>query len=161
MSEKIAVYSGTFDPVTNGHLDIIRRARALFDAVRVVIVPNPRKKPLFSAEERVRLIEQSLAGLDGVSVACYEGLLTDYMKEQGLCVIVRGLRCGAETEFESEMAHYNRLLYPRAETVFLPCSSQYRFLSSSAVREVYSHGKELPDLVPPAVNAALKEKYRK
>lgn len=161
MSEKIAVYSGTFDPITNGHLDVIRRARALFDEVRVLIVPNPRKKPLFSVAERLRLIRQSLSGLDGVSADSYDGMLADYLQSHGFSLIVRGLRAAGEVDFEFEMAYYNRLLYPQAETVFLPSAPAYRFLSSSAVREVYASGKELPDAVPPAVAGALKEKYRR
>ena len=155
-----AVYAGSFDPVTNGHMDIIRRARDVFGAVIVLVMPNACKRPLFTAQERVELLRQALQGEENVRVESAEGLLTDYLKKNGLKVLVRGLRGGGDLEHELANAFYNKQFYASAETVFLPGRPEYAFLSSSAVREAFSYGADVSALVPPGVAKALQRKKR-
>lgn len=159
MQNKTAVYSGSFDPVTNGHLDVIRRAARLFGAVRAVVLVSPNKKPLFSAQERVELLRRATADIPGVTVDAYAGLLADYLHAHHLCTVVRGIRGAADLEGELAYAHANRLLDPQIETVFLPADPALRFVSSSAAREVFSYGRELPGYVPEASAAALRAKF--
>lgn len=155
-----AVYAGSFDPVTNGHLDIIRRARAIFGEVIVLVMPNANKQPMFRETERVALLREALRAEEGVRIEKAHGLLTDYLKKNDLRVLVRGLRGSADIEAEFVNAHYNKMFYPRVETVFLPCRPEYAFLSSSAVREAFSYGADIGEMVPPCVKTALKKKKK-
>lgn len=157
MSEKIAVYAGSFDPVTNGHVNVARRAREVFGQVVVLLIQNGRKKPLFSQEERLELLRQTFAGEDGIRVEKAEGLLVDYMQKHNLHILVRGLRGPADLEPELANAYYNKQFYPKVETVFLPTRAEYAFLSSSAVREAAGYGADVSSLVPVCVAKALQK----
>ena len=150
-----AVCPGTFDPITNGHLDIIRRARRLFDRVIVAVLNNEEKSPLFSLSERMDLARESLKDMPEVEVDCFNGLLVDYARRRGAEAIVRGLRAISDFEYEMQMAMMNRRLDERVETVFLMPSETYSFLSSHLVREVARLGGSLQGLVPPVVTRAL------
>lgn len=161
-STSIAVYPGTFDPITNGHLDILQRALALFDTVIVTIAPNVRKNPLFSTDERMQFINDALPTYaDRLQFAVFEGLLVDFCKSRGATVIVRGLRALADFEYEFQFAHMNRRLAPGVDTVFFMTDERNHYVSSSLVKEVASFGGDVTGLVPAAVVAALGAKYRK
>ena len=158
----IAVYPGTFDPITNGHLDILERALALFDKLVVTIAVNPRKAPLFSIEERIGFIRDALPGHhDRISFAANEGLLVDFCKSQGARVIVRGLRALADFEYEFQFSHMNRRLAPDIDTVFFMTDERNHYVSSSLVKEVASLGGDVTGLVPTQVATALAETYRR
>lgn len=154
-----AVYAGSFDPVTNGHLDIIRRASRLFSPLTVLVMDNGAKKPLFAKEERVKLLQEVLADLPQVRVDCAEGLLVDYLKKTGTHLLVRGVRTGADLDPELANAHHNHLLFNDVETVFLPARASERFTSSSVVREIASLGGDVSALVPERVAQALRKKF--
>lgn len=160
MSKRIAVYPGSFDPVTNGHVDIVERASTTFDKVIMGVLVNRNKKPVFSPEERVELIRESVKHLPNVSVDCFSGLLVDFMRKNEIKVAIRGLRAVSDLEYEFQLAHTNQLLYPEMETVFFMPNVNYVYLSSTTVREVASHGAELSGCVPPCVAKALKEKFK-
>lgn len=161
MNKKTAVYPGTFDPVTNAHLDIIKRGLTLFDEIRVVLMVNPQKKPLFTAQERLEMLREVLKADSRVSVASASGLLADYMRVSGINHCLRGIRSAQDLAFESQNFHYNKQLFPPMETVFLLPSSGYEFLSSTAVRQVFSNGGALPGLVPDIVLEKLRQKFQK
>ena len=144
-----AVCPGSFDPVTCGHLDIIRRASKMFDKVIVVVMVNNTKHPLFTPEERVEMIRRSLVDLPGVEVDWYDGLLADYMRKVGGTAIVKGLRAVSDFEYEFQMALTNKKLCPEAETVFLTTDASNMYLSSSVVKTVGSVGGDISDFVPP------------
>lgn len=150
-----AVYPGSFDPLTNGHADLIRRAARLFDHVVVAIAANPAKDPFFSFEERVGLAKSALQNLKNVSVKGIDGLLVNFAREQDARVILRGLRAVSDFEFEFQLAAMNRNLAPELESLFLTPAEQYAFVSSSLVREVASLGGDVSGLVPAEVLAAL------
>jgi len=156
----IAVYPGTFDPITNGHLDILDRALRLFDHVIVTIATNLRKQPLFSADERMQFIKDAMphAG-DRLTFEEFDGLLVDFCRSHNATVIVRGLRALADFEYEFQFAHMNRRLAPGIESVFFMTDERNHYVSSSLVKEVASLGGDVTGLVPPAVVAALKLKY--
>lgn len=154
----IAVCSGSFDPVTYGHLDIISRSSKIFDKVIVAVLINSKKKSLFSVEERVELLRQATAGMDNVEIDSFEGLLIDYMKKRGARVIIRGLRAVSDFEYEMQVASINKKLDEEVETFFMMTNNQYSYLSSSIVKEVASYKASVGDLVPPVVEKALKEK---
>ncbi len=154
-----AVYPGSFDPLTNGHLDIIRRAVRIFDHVTVLVAHNPRKTGLFSVEERMQLIRSSVGDDDQVSVDNFTGLLVDYAKEKECHVVLRGLRAVADFEYEGQMANMNRHLYSELETFFMMTSGDNFYVSSSLVREVAMLGGDIKDLVPPAAFKALHRKF--
>lgn len=156
-----AVCPGTFDPVTNGHLDIISRGLSIFDKVIVAVAVNPKKQPLFGIEERLRFIRESIKGLADVEVASFDGLLVDYVKSKGGIAIIRGLRAISDFEYELQMALMNRRLDMNIETVFMMPSEEYSFLTSTIVKEAAMFGGSVKGLVPEAVEAALKEKFRK
>jgi pantetheine-phosphate adenylyltransferase len=161
-STSIAVYPGTFDPITNGHLDILKRALALFETVVVTIAPNMRKNPLFSTEERMEFIRDALPSYgERLEFQVFEGLLVEFCKNRGATVIVRGLRALADFEYEFQFAHMNRRLAPGVDTVFFMTDERNHYVSSSLVKEVASLGGDVNGLVPPAVVAALAAKYRK
>jgi pantetheine-phosphate adenylyltransferase len=151
----IAVCSGSFDPVTYGHLDIITRGAKIFDKVIVAVLINAKKKSLFSVEERVDLLRQVTAEMDNVEVDSFDGLLIDYMKKRNAQVIIRGLRAVSDFEYEMQVASMNKKLNENVETFFMMTSHQYSYLSSSIVKEVASYKASVKDLVPPVVEQAL------
>jgi pantetheine-phosphate adenylyltransferase len=161
-SHSIAVYPGTFDPITNGHLDVLTRALGIFQRVIVTIAPNIRKNPLFSTEERMRFIHDALPEYaDRLEFAVFEGLLVDFCRSRNASVIVRGLRALADFEYEFQFAHMNRRLAPGVDTVFFMTDERNHYVSSSLVKEVASLGGDVTGLVPAPVVAALRAKYRK
>ena len=157
-----AVYPGTFDPITYGHLDVLQRARKVFNQLTVAVVENPRKVALFSAEERRHLVEESLreVGIKDVPVITYSGLLIECAKRLGVVAIVRGLRATSDFDYEFQMALTNRDLDSDIETVFFMTAGQYSFLSSSIVKEVKRYGGDVSKFVPRCVERALEEKFR-
>ena len=156
-----AVYPGTFDPITNGHADILRRALGIFGQVVVALAENPRKAPLFTIEERRAMILEAAGRDPRVEVDAFEGLLVDYVRRRGAGVVIRGLRALADFEYEFQQAHMNRHLAPQVETVFLMTSEESFFVSSSLVKEVALMGGDVSRMVPAAVVAALKAKNLK
>ena len=152
-----AIYPGSFDPLTNGHLDIIERSRHLFDEVVVAILVNQAKQSLFSVEERCSIIAE-VAGSNQVRVDTFDGLLVHYARSQGAVAIIRGIRAVSDYEYELQMALMNRELYGTAETIFMIPAVEFTFVSSRLVKEVFQLGGEVRGLVPPAVERALREK---
>lgn len=155
-----AMYPGTFDPVTNGHFEIVRRASALFDRVVVAIAESPGKTPMFDIGERIDLARQVFGNLDSVSVDGYRGLTVEYARQNDLGVIIRGLRAVTDFEYEFQLASMNRHLESGVETVFLTPTDEYNFISSTLVREVASLGGDVSKFVHPIVAKALQEKNR-
>ena len=155
----LAVFPGSFDPITNGHLDIIARGLSVFDDVTIAILINPGKQALFTVEERVEIIREAYKGEPRVKVDTFSGLLVDYAERVGAAVIVRGLRAISDFEYEFQMALMNRRLNPRIETVFMMPAEGYSYLSSRLVKEVFQLGGRVRDLVPPIVERRLAEKY--
>lgn len=155
-----AMYPGTFDPITNGHLDLIRRAARLFDRVVIGVAASPHKTPLFSFDERVALAREAINGAPNVAVDGYDGLTVDYAHRHGLRVIVRGLRAVSDFEYEFQLASMNRHLESSVETVFLTPAEEYTFISSTFVREVGLLGGDISGFVHPVVVAALAAKRR-
>ncbi|WP_430882836.1 pantetheine-phosphate adenylyltransferase [Fusibacter sp. JL216-2] len=155
---KTAVYPGSFDPVTKGHLDIIERSSKLFDKVIVVASNNTSKTPMFTVSEKVDLLTQVVSHLDNVVVDSFHGLLVDYVDKNNVDVIVKGLRAISDFEMEFQMAGMNRKLNPKAETVFLMTSTDYSYLSSSIVKEIFKLGGPIHELVPQVVEDAMKKK---
>jgi pantetheine-phosphate adenylyltransferase len=154
-----AIYPGTFDPITNGHADLIERAANMFANVVVGIASNPSKKPLFSLEERVQLIKQITAHLDNVVVVGFTGLLADFAEECGATVLIRGLRAVSDFEYEFQLANMNRRLNPNLESVFLTPAEENSFISSTLVKEVALHRGNVSQFCHPAVQKALDKKY--
>lgn len=154
------LYPGTFDPITNGHTDLIHRAARLFDKVIVAVAANPGKQPAFSLEERVNLARTVLAGLSNVEVCGFNNLLADFVKEKDANVILRGLRAVSDFEHEFQLASMNRHLAPEVETVFMTPAEQYTYISSSLVREIAALGGDVSGLVHEIVRAALKDRMR-
>ena len=159
-TSSIAVYPGTFDPITNGHLDILERALAVFDKVIVTIAPNIRKSPLFTTDERIGFIRDALPQYgDRLEFAVFEGLLVEFCRSRGASVIVRGLRALADFEYEFQFAHMNRRLAPGVDTVFFMTDERNHYVSSSLVKEVAGLGGDVTGLVPAPVVAALAQKF--
>jgi pantetheine-phosphate adenylyltransferase len=156
--KKTAILSGTFDPFTNGHMDLLLRALRIFDEVIIAVAPSQKKEPLFTIEERLELIRGATKDLDNVRVESFNGLLADYVKKKGAQAVIRGLRAVSDFEYEMQMALMNRRLDHEVETVFMMPSEEYSFLTSTIIREVASFGGEVKGLVPENVERALKEK---
>ncbi|HEY8803045.1 MAG TPA: pantetheine-phosphate adenylyltransferase [Candidatus Dormibacteraeota bacterium] len=158
---KTAVYPGSFDPLTNGHLDVVDRALGIFDKLIVAVAANPDKRqPLFTVEERMQLISASLKGRANVEVARYQGLTVEFARSRGATTLVKGLRAYSDFDAELQQALMNRKLAPDIHTVFLMSSFTHIFVSSSILKDIASYGGNVSDLVPPPVAKALKEKYR-
>lgn len=155
---RIAVYPGSFDPLTNGHLDIIRRASRLFDRVLVAVLENEGKSPVFSVPERMELIVRCTDGIDGVEVHSFSGLLVEFMRRVDASVVIRGIRAVSDYEYELQMALMNRELYDGAETIFMIPAVEYTFVSSRLVKEVFRLGGDVSHLVPATVLEALKRR---
>ncbi|WP_026692142.1 pantetheine-phosphate adenylyltransferase [Peribacillus kribbensis] len=156
---KIAVCPGSFDPITNGHLDIIQRGAKVFDEVYVVVLNNSSKSPLFTVEERMELIREATKSIPNVKAGSFQGLLVDYAKSIHADAIIRGLRAVSDFEYEMQITSMNRLLNEQIETFFIMTNNQYSFLSSSIVKEVAKYGGDISELVPPIVKEALLNKY--
>lgn len=156
----IAVYPGTFDPVTNGHIDLIERASRLFDKVIVAVAANPGKSPMFSQEERTGLVTRVVAHLDNVEVSGFDSLLVDYVQQRGAQVILRGLRAVSDFEYEFQLAGMNRRLAPKVETMFLTPAETYSYISSSLVKEIATLGGDVAEFVHTDVMAALTARIR-
>jgi len=156
---KIAVYPGTFDPITNGHIDIIERGLRIFDKILVTVAVNPGKTPLFSLEERLDLIEQSIGKVENVEVAQFDGLVADYLKSVNATAMIRGLRAISDFEYEFQMSLMNRKLNEEFETVFLMPAQEYIHLNSTLIKEVSSFNGDISDYVPKNVENKLNEKF--
>ena len=156
--KKIAICPGSFDPITNGHLDIIKRASTLFDKVIVLVVINPVKTAAFTPQERAEMISVATEGMPNVEVDTYNGLLVEYLRQVGATAIVKGLRAVSDFEYEFQMALTNKMLLPYAETVFLTTSAQNMYLSSSIVKQVAQFGGDISEFVPRRLHKRIKER---
>jgi pantetheine-phosphate adenylyltransferase len=154
----IAIYPGSFDPITNGHLDLIERGARLFDRLVVAILSNDTKRPLFTVEERMEMLSEVVGRFSNVEIDCFEGLLVDYAASRGATVILRGIRAISDYEFELQMALMNRRLRPSIETIFMMSGEAYSYISSRLVKEVFRLGGNISGLVPPSVEARLRQR---
>lgn len=154
-----AIYAGSFDPITFGHLDVVERAAKLFQKLIVAIGRHPTRNPLLTIEERVKLAEEVCSAIPNVEVESFDGLLVEFARMRAARVIVRGLRVGADFEYELQIAHANADLAPEMDTVFLPTRTRHSFISASMVREIASHGGDIQRYAPPPVCAALAKKF--
>jgi pantetheine-phosphate adenylyltransferase len=161
MMESRAIYPGSFDPITNGHVDIIERGLKVFDEIVVAVLENPKKAPLFSTKERVAMIRDLFGGQKNISVRSFRGLLVDFARAQKIRVVIRGLRAISDFEYELQMALMNRNLDPAIETFFMMPSVKYSFLSSNLVREIIILGGPVRDLVPELVDRRLRDKIKR
>ncbi len=159
--KKIAIYPGSFDPVTFGHMDIVQRGRKIFDHIIVAILNNPQKKALFSIDERLEMLRECMKDIPGLSFDSFGGLLVDYAKTHGACAILRGMRAVSDFEKEFQLALMNRKLNREIETVFLMTGMRWFFTSSSIIKEAAIFGGDITDMVPPLVNERVKAKYTK
>ncbi len=156
--KRIAIYPGSFDPVTNGHMDIVRRGAALFDQIIVTILHNPKKQSLFTLEERMEMLRESMKDVPGITFDTFGGLLVDFAKQRGAHAILRGMRAVSDFEYEFQLALMNRKLNRDVETVFMMTGLRWIFTSSSIIKEAAQFGGDITDMVPPIVNKKLKEK---
>lgn len=154
----VALCPGSYDPPTNGHIDVIERAAQHFDSVVVAVIENPGKDPLFSLEERTAMLKGALGHIDNLEIASFDGLLVDFARTRGIHVIVKGLRAVSDFEYELQMAQMNNALLPELDTMFVTAKPSWAFLSSSLVKEVARYGGAIEGLVPPEVARALKER---
>lgn len=159
MKERIAVYPGSYDPLTNGHIDIIERGLKLFDRIIVAILKNPAKQSLFSIDERLEILRETFNNQKEIEVDCFEGLLVNYLRKKNATTVVRGLRAISDFEIEFQMALMNRRIEPECETIFLVPSVHYSFVSSRLVKEIYQLGGEIKNMIPSVVDRKLKEKF--
>jgi len=157
--KRIAIYPGSFDPVTNGHVDIVRRGKTLFDQIIVAILHNPNKESLFTVDERMFMLKDSMKGISGITFDTFGGLLVDYAKECGADAILRGMRAVSDFEYEFQLALMNRKLNRDIQTVFLMTGLRWIFTSSSIIKEAAQFGGDIADMVPPIVNRMIKERY--
>lgn len=157
--EKVAIYPGSFDPVTNGHIDIIKRGLKIFDRIIVTILVNPSKSFLFSLEERIDLLEKSLKGIPNVEIDSYGGLLVDFARKRNAHAILRGMRAVSDFEYEFQMALMNRKLDREIQTIFLMTGLRWIFTSSSIIKEAARFGGDIESMVPPVVKTALEQKF--
>lgn len=158
---RIAVYPGSFDPVTCGHLDIIRRSSKLFDMVIVAVLNNSAKKPLFSVNERIALIQKSITDLTNCKVMHFDGLLVDFAKQQSATAVIKGLRTISDFEYEYQMAQLNKNLNANIETLFMVTNANYSYISSSVVKEIATLGGDFSDLVPKEIYEDVRQKIEK
>ena len=158
MKTSVAIYPGSFDPVTNGHLDLIERGQKMFDRLIVAVLKNTEKEPIFSVPERVEMLREVTRQWESVEIDVFEGLLVDYARKRGAAVILRGIRAVSDYEYELQMALMNRKLEPRLETVFMMPGETYSYLSAKVVREIAHFGGPLAGLVPPTVEQRLRAK---
>jgi pantetheine-phosphate adenylyltransferase len=158
MKTSVAIYPGSFDPVTNGHLDLIERGQKMFDRLIVAVLKNTEKEPMFSVPERVEMLREVTRHWESVEIDVFEGLLVDYARKRGAAVILRGIRAVSDYEYELQMALMNRKLEPRLETVFMMPGETYSYLSAKVVREIAHFGGPLAGLVPPTVEQRLRAK---
>jgi pantetheine-phosphate adenylyltransferase len=158
MAEILAIYPGSFDPITNGHLDLVERGSHLFDRLIVAVLTNLEKAPLFTVAERVEMLQEATRAIPNVAVDTFSGLLVDYARQKRAQVILRGIRAFTDYEYELQMALMNRKLEPDLETVFLMPALSYTYVSSRLVREIFQHGGSVKDLVPPLVEERLHQK---
>ncbi|MFV1951058.1 MAG: pantetheine-phosphate adenylyltransferase [Nitrospinota bacterium] len=158
---KIAVYPGTFDPVTNGHIDIMKRGLKIFDRLIIAVALNPKKSPLFAIQDRVNFIKRATEGLENIIINSFESLLIDYAREHNASAIIKGLRAVSDFEFELQMGLMNRTLDSAIETIFMMPSEEYSFLSSRIIKEVAALHGDISRLVPPVVAQGLKDKFGK
>ena len=156
---RTCIYPGTFDPITNGHLDVLQRACRMFDRVVVGVADNPNKRPSFAAEERLRLVQENLASIPHAEAKLFSGLLVDFAAAEGACVVIRGLRAVSDFEFEFQMALMNRHLDSDIETILVMTKEGYNYTSSSLVKQVSEYGADVSAFVPPNVDAALKRMF--
>jgi len=154
-----ALFPGTFDPPTNGHVDLIHRGSRLFGHLTVAILNNPEKNPLFSVEERVEMLHEVTSSLENVSIATFDGLMVEFARQQGASAVLRGIRAISDYEYEFQMALMNRRLAPEIETVFLQPAGRYSFISSRMLKEVFSFGGDVTGLVPPNVLKRLRARF--
>lgn len=157
--KRIAIYPGSFDPVTNGHIDLVKRGKTLFDEIIVAILHNPNKKGLFSLEERTHMLKESMKGINGIAFDTFGGLLVDYANNCGANAILRGMRAVSDFEYEFQLALMNRKLNRDIQTVFLMTGLRWIFTSSSIIKEAAQFGGDISDMVPPIVNKMLSEKF--
>jgi pantetheine-phosphate adenylyltransferase len=155
-----ALYPGTFDPPTSGHVDLVERGAKLFDHLTVAILVNPVKNPLFTVDERVEMLKEATVGIGNVSVATFDGMMVDFARQQGASAVLRGIRAISDYEHEFQMALMNRRLAPEIETVFLQPAGRYSFVSSRMVKEVFSFGGDVSGLVPPNVLKRLRARIK-
>jgi pantetheine-phosphate adenylyltransferase len=158
--EKKAIYPGSFDPITNGHIDIIQRGAKIFPRILIAILENPKKQTLFSAAERVEMIREIFKDRPQIEVLSFNGLLVDFAREHEADVVIRGLRAVSDFEYEFQMALMNKKLTPALETFFMMPSLRYIFISSSVIKEVFGLGGNIADLIPPVVGTRMAEKFR-
>jgi len=159
--EKLAIYPGSFDPVTNGHIDLIKRATGIFSRVIVAVANNTHKKPLFSVDERVEMLQACTKGIKGIQVEAFNGLVVEYARKNNVKVLIRGLRMISDFEYEFQMALTNRRFNEELETVFLMPSEGYSFLSSTLLKEAAALGADVSSFVPDMVNERMKQKFAK
>lgn len=155
-----AIFAGSFDPITNGHLDLIERASKLFDELQIGVLYNPNKKGLFTFEERVKLIEDCTKHIDNIKVVSFDGLLVDYCEQNNIQTLVRGIRNSADVEYELQMAHMNRELNSNIETIILPTTTKYSYVSSSLIKELLKFDANIENLVPKVIVEELKKKSK-
>jgi len=158
--QKRAIYPGTFDPITNGHIDIVTRAAAMFDELILAIAASPSKKPMFSLDERVALAREATAHLQNVTVVGFSDLMANFARDQQATILIRGLRAVADFEYEMQLAHMNRHLMPDLESVYLMPSKEWSFISSSLVKEVARHQGDVAHFLPQPVHQALLDKLK-
>jgi pantetheine-phosphate adenylyltransferase len=160
MGDRTAVYPGSFDPITYGHLDILYRGLKIFDKIIIAVAKNIEKNPLFTVEERMEMIRETLKGSENVIVDSFEGLLVDYLRKMNAKFVIRGLRAMSDFDYEFQMASVNRTLKPDIDTIFMMTSRDFFFISSRTVKEVASYGGSVKEFVPPNVEKRLKEKFQ-